>query len=93
MDENELVLDGNAAAGVLAEIFGADVTGGASVCDACGADWPVAELVAYTHAPGLVLRCRSCSSVMVRIVQTRTGFVLDLHGCRSLEVARPADRP
>jgi len=92
VDENELILDGNAAAGVLAEIFGADVTGGASVCDSCGAGWRVAELVAYTRAPGLVLRCRGCSSVMIRIVRTRTGYVLDLHGCRSLEVVRPEDR-
>ena len=50
-------LDGNAIGGVLAEIFGTEMTVAVGVCGSCGATGPVAELHVYMRAPGIVVRC------------------------------------
>jgi hypothetical protein len=84
MDSSDLVLDGNAAAGALEELFGREVTTAAGVCAGCGAEHAVGELVVYAHAPGIVIRCRSCESVMIRLVRTRERLFVDLRGCRSV---------
>ena len=86
VDERALRLDGNAAAGVLADALGADVTLARSVCDGCGAVAHIGELVAYVHAPGIVLRCAQCESVMLRVVQSPAGYHMDLRGIRRLEI-------
>lgn len=86
VDERELILDGNAAAGVLAEVFAGEVTTATSLCAGCGAEHLVGELVVYAHAPGTVIRCRSCGVVQIRIVQARDRLLVDLTGCRTLEL-------
>ena len=53
-------LDGNAIAGTLVEVFGGEMTTAIGVCGHCGARGPVAEVVVYTRAPGVVVRCRAC---------------------------------
>ena len=60
-------LDGNAIAGDLAEVFGADLTTATGVCAACGASAFLAEAVVYMRGPGgsrvagRAARCCSCS--------------------------------
>ena len=66
----ELMLDGNAVGGLLVEIFGEDLTGVGSTCPDCGRQGEVATLRAFTHAPGVVLRCPACDAVLLRIVRT-----------------------
>jgi Family of unknown function (DUF6510) len=88
MDERELRLDGNAAAGMLEAALGFDVTAARGACNACGALAQVGALVAYVHAPGIVLRCAQCDAVMLRMMQTPDGYRLDLRGMRLLEIAR-----
>jgi hypothetical protein len=85
-EERDLILDGNAAAGVLAEVFAAEVTTATSLCAGCGAEHHVGELVVYAHAPGTVIRCRSCGVVQIRIVRARDRLLVDLSGCRQLEL-------
>jgi uncharacterized Zn finger protein len=80
--ENDLVLDGNAAAGALAEIYGDDMTTVLAECASCGQVDPIGGLIAYVHAPGIVLRCTACATVVIRIVHTpRRGYV-DVRGKR-----------
>jgi hypothetical protein len=86
MEETELVLDGNALAGVLREIFALDVTAFASECAACRAREPVAALKAYVRAPGLVLRCRHCEAVILRMARANGRMWLDARGLRYLEL-------
>lgn len=86
VDERALRLDGNAAAGMLADALGVDVTLARGVCDGCGATAHIGALVAYVHAPGIVLRCGQCESVMLRVVQSPHGYHLDLRGTRRLEI-------
>lgn len=78
--------DGNAIGGLLAELFGAEMTIAVSTCDGCGQVDVVAELAVYTRAPGVVVRCPGCDSVLMRIVRTRDRYLLDLRGTRSLEL-------
>ena len=44
-------LDGNSIAGLLIDVFGADMTAASST--PCGTVRPVAELVVYRRAPGI----------------------------------------
>ena len=54
-------LDGNAAAGVLREVFAVDVTSAHGQCVGCGNTAPMAEARLFADAPGLVLRCRAAT--------------------------------
>ncbi len=83
---DELKLDGNAAAGLLQEVFALEVTAAASTCDGCGAVEAVGALAVYAHAPGTVLRCPHCDSVLMRIVTDGVRYWIDLRGVRSLEL-------
>ena len=77
-------LDGNAIAGQLVEIFGAELTTATGVCASCGASGVVAELVVYLQAPGTVVRCRSCESVLMVLVGRRGVTCVDLRGLSRL---------
>jgi hypothetical protein len=77
-------LDGNAIAGQLVEVFGAEMTTATGVCASCGASGVVAELVVYLQAPGTVVRCRSCESVLMVLVSRREVTCVDLRGLDQL---------
>ena len=83
MEVHDLRLDGNAIGGLLFELFGADLTAAGSVCGGCGAHEEVARLDVYRSA-GIVVRCRHCEAVMIRIVQGPSQTWLDLSGTTSL---------
>ena len=78
-------LDGNAVGGRLMEVFGAEMTTATSQCAHCGAIRVVAELVAYLQAPGTVVRCRSCGSVLLVMVEARGTTCVDLGGLSRLD--------
>ncbi len=82
-------LDGNAAAGRLAELFVFDVTVARTTCAGCGDSRPLAELHAYLEAPGAVLRCATCEAVQLRMVCSPDRAWLDLRGVHVLEVDLP----
>ena len=86
MDERDLVLDGNAVGGLLAEVFAVELTAAVGVCATCGASGAVATLRVYIHAPGVVVRCPKCGSVLMRIVKGDGRTWLDLRGLQSLEL-------
>lgn len=80
-------LDGNAIAGLLLDVFGAEMTTATGVCASCGGAGYVAELEVYVQAPGTVARCRSCKSVLMVLVTVRGITCVDLRGLTSLEPA------
>ncbi len=84
----ELILDGNAAAGLLHDVFGAEVTAAPAQCGNCGNVGELARLLAFTRAPGTVLRCTVCTQVVMRIVQTPDATYLDARGAVYLRLAR-----
>lgn len=77
-------LDGNAIGGLLEQVFGADITAAEVTCATCGAAGPVAETVVYLRGPGSVVRCRSCTSLLMVISQVRGVNCVDLGGVASL---------
>jgi hypothetical protein len=81
---NKLTLDGNAVAGLLAEVFAADVTTALGTCGGCGAVEPVGAVRVY-KAAGYVLRCPHCEAVLAKLVTDGTRTWLDLRGVASLE--------
>jgi hypothetical protein len=88
MDETKLKLDGNAMAGVLQELFVDDVTSARGACASCGAVGDVGQqhLYMYPRAPGAVLRCATCESVLMVVVHTRDRVRFALRGLAWLEV-------
>ena len=63
---DELVLDGNALAGVFAEAFGEDMTRALRVCRSCGTVSAVGAYRLYAGA-GYVLRCPACGDVNAQV--------------------------
>jgi hypothetical protein len=86
---DEAMLDGNALAGMLASVFGADVTAIPGRCAHCGTVSMVGALRAYVRAPGAVLRCPVCAKVVMRLVETETATYVDLRGVAYLRFERP----
>lgn len=84
----ELMVDANATAGILYEIFGVEMTASPTECANCGNEGEVGELLAFTQGPGIVLRCSTCENVVLRIVQTTEAIYLDARGAVYLRLAR-----
>ena len=82
------VLDGNAVGGMLAALFGTDVTSAPGRCAHCGTVSAMAELRAFVRAPGAVLRCPTCTGVVVRIVETPHATYVDMRGAAYLRFER-----
>lgn len=80
-------LDGNAIAGLLLDVFGSEMTTAAGVCVGCGAASLLAEQSVYNRAPGTVVRCRLCTTVVMVLVEVRGITCVDLRGLATLEPA------
>lgn len=85
--DNELRLDGNAAGGLLNEIFPFEMTTAETTCAGCGATKLIGELMLYGHRMGAVLRCANCDTVLIRATHIRGSYWLDLSGMRCLRIA------
>jgi hypothetical protein len=86
MEEQDLKLDGNAAAGLFRELFAFEVTTARGRCDNCGAVAEVGAAFVYANAPGTVLRCPQCQSVLLRIAGNGSRYWLDVRGITWLEI-------
>jgi ribosomal protein S27E len=86
MDDTDLMLDGNAAAGLLSELFVFETTAAMVTCASCGARGPVGATHVYDdRGPGMVLRCPHCSAMLLRAARIRGRMVADLRGVARLE--------
>jgi hypothetical protein len=84
----ELMLDGNAVAGMLQEIFGQEMTASPAECAHCGSVSDIGALMAFTQAPGAVLRCPACENIMLRMVETPDAIYIDARGAAYLRLGR-----
>ena len=80
-------LDGNAAAGILSEVFVPDITTARATCANCGTIRALGALLVYAHGMGMVVRCPSCDAVVLRVARTRTRLWLDAMGARLVVMA------
>jgi len=85
----ELMLDGNAVAGLLQDVFGLEMTASPAECANCGQVNELGALLAFTRAPGAVLRCPACEEVVLRIVETPDAIYLDARGAAHIRLHRP----
>ena len=72
-------VDGNAIGGLLGDVFGRDATDASGRCSACGAENFVGALLVY-RAAGVVVRCPSCSAVLMKVVAAGDRVWIDLGG-------------
>lgn len=86
MTEDIVPLDGNAAAGRLGQLFTFEVTTTRITCGHCSLEGPLAELRLYGRDAGLVLRCRRCEGVNVRMLETELITNLDLSGVSRISI-------
>jgi Family of unknown function (DUF6510) len=78
-------LDGNAIGGVMLDVFGTEMTTAMTICRNCGAGLQLAEQTVYSRAPGIVVRCRTCLSILLVCVNVRGMNCIDSSGLAALE--------
>jgi hypothetical protein len=84
LDENRL--DGNAAGGILGEVFSFEVTMAEVACGRCGTANRVGAQLAYMSQIGTIVRCPSCDNALIRLAHNRGRYWIDLRGIRYLQV-------
>ena len=87
-EESKRHLDGNAMGGELDSLFGFELTTAIRTCGSCAHAGPIAEHPAFMEGPGAVLRCPSCGSVAMRIVQAPDRIWIEMQGTAALEILR-----
>ena len=83
----DLTVDGNAVGGLLASVFAVDMTASTGQCASCHTVSMVGTLRGYVRGPGVVLRCPACAEVVIRIVETPTGMLIDVSGASTLRLS------
>jgi hypothetical protein len=84
MLDSPTALDGNAIGGMLMEVFGHEMTTVTGVCAACGEHRMLAESLTFARPSAAVVRCRTCSSVLMVLVTVRGTTCVDLRGLAAL---------
>jgi hypothetical protein len=81
MQTDETHLDGNAAGGMLVDVFAHEMTAALASCGGCGTVAPLGALLEYGQPMGIVL---------LRIVRTPGLLRLDFSGIRLLTIPESA---
>jgi hypothetical protein len=79
-------LDGNAAAGLLQQIFAIDITMARITCGGCQSVQPLAALRLYGLPMGNILRCPRCQATLIRAAAREKECWLDLRGVSALRL-------
>jgi Family of unknown function (DUF6510) len=87
------MLDGNAAGGLLREVFAFEATAAQITCAGCARMMPMGELRLYAIELGAILRCPSCDEAVVRIGCTPRGLCLDLRRAATIVTVSAGIRP
>ncbi len=83
--DDELRLDGNAAAGTLGEIFSFEVTTAEYACGGCAGTGRLGEAMVYeVRGLGVIVRCPGCDHALIRVAHNRERHLVDLRGTRYL---------
>lgn len=77
-------VDGNAIAGMLAEVLGGDVTTLVGVCRGCGSAAPLAETVVELDDRAAIVVCRDCTMTLFTVLREEGRLILgSLHELRA----------
>ena len=82
MTDDPLTLDANAVAGMLHEVFGTEMPAQESQCAHCGKRAQLGTLRVYDmDGPGIVMRCSTCTEIVIRLVRRPDGtYLVDARG-------------
>jgi hypothetical protein len=83
MPADALWLDGNALAGLLDELFGAEITTAQRACGSCGGQSAIGAHRLYQGA-GAVLRCPACGDVALRVAALGDRHMVQITGTWTL---------
>jgi Family of unknown function (DUF6510) len=88
MEDQQLRLDGNAAAGLLREVFVHELTDARGACASCGAvgEMGAQHLYMSPRSPGAVLRCSVCEGVLMVVVHAGGRFRVGVQGLIWIEM-------
>jgi hypothetical protein len=87
-ETQSFMLDGNALAGLLYELFNVEMTIAHIECGTCGRKGEIGSLWAYMESPGYVLRCPGCKNVILRMTVTPQQIYLDARGAAYLRIPK-----
>lgn len=82
-------LDGNVLAGRIGALFSFEPTTAQGQCDSCAEIAVLAQAAVYPHPMGFVVRCRSCDSILMVVVERGDRSSLSMRGLRWLRAAGP----
>lgn len=82
-------LDGNAAGGMLLEIFGRDMTIARGACAHCDREAELGDALAELDPAGVILLCRGCGRTLLTCLQLDGRYTVDFGALARLEW--PAD--
>ena len=74
-------------AGILSEVFVPDITTTRAMCANCGTIRPLGALPVYGQNMGVVMRCPTCDTVVLRVARTPRQLWVDPTGARLLLMA------
>jgi hypothetical protein len=83
-----LMLDGNALAGLLHELFDVEMTIAPVECANCGRQGELGSLWTFAGSPGYVLRCPACHNIIMRMTVTPGEVYLDARGAAYLSIPK-----
>ena len=70
---------------MLREVFGQEMTDQPGCCGHCGAINALGAVHVYVDAPGTIIRCPDCASVLMAIVQRPNGVRMSFEEIRWVE--------
>jgi Family of unknown function (DUF6510) len=86
MDQTNLMVDGNAVAGILGEVFVHEMTTARVACNSCGGVEPIGAEHAFVQAPGIVLRCCHCEDVLLVITRPGGRYLLGFKESKWIQI-------
>jgi hypothetical protein len=89
MTSDEQHLDGNAAGGVLWQIFAVEMTTAEVICANCDAVGPLGAALVYATAMGTIISCPDCGKALMRIAHGPQRYWLDFSGTRLIQLVAP----
>jgi flavoprotein len=81
------VVDGNAAAGILSEVFTGDVTRILAECGGCGSVAPFAVAVVEIDETAAIVRCRGCTHTLVTVLRSEAAVRVVMGALREIVVS------
>ena len=79
-------LDGNAAGGVLGQIFALEMTMAEVICASCDTVGPIGAALVYGMAMGAIIRCPGCGEALIRVAHGPQRYWVDFSGMRLMQL-------